>query len=191
MSHNIAHFLVYNIHISFFYFVCSTKYHSKWKCCIFDNNEPMVGVSVSIKNLDKGVITDVNGNYTISGVPRESILVFSFVGMENLEVQVKGRAKINVEMVEKINILDDVVVIGYGTQIKRDISGAITSFSGKDVSKSSGGNINTSLQGKIPGMNITASSGEPSAGATITIRGAASLSGGSEPLYIVDGCHWF
>ncbi len=152
-----------------------------------DNNEPMVGVSVSIKNLDKGVITDVNGNYTISGVPRESILVFSFVGMENLEVQVKGRAKINVEMVEKINILDDVVVIGYGTQIKRDISGAITSFSGKDVSKSSGGNINTSLQGKIPGMNITASSGEPSAGATITIRGAASLSGGSEPLYIVDG----
>lgn len=152
-----------------------------------DSRDPMPGVSVIIKNTNKGSITNIDGKYSISDVPAEGTLLFTFIGMQEVEIPVKGKTKIDVEMEEKLNILDDVVVVGYGSQMKRDISGAITSFSGEDVSKSSGGSINSALQGKIPGMNITASSGEPSAGATITIRGAASLSGGSEPLYIVDG----
>lgn len=152
-----------------------------------DGNDAMPGVSVKIKDTDKGTITDADGKYYLTNVPSNASLLFSFIGMNEVEVSVKGKKKIDVQMEEKLNVLNDVVVVGYGSQMKRDISGAITSFSGKDVSKSSAGSINTALQGKIPGMNITSSSGEPSAGASITIRGAASISGGSEPLYIVDG----
>lgn len=148
---------------------------------------PMPGVSVIIKGTNKGSITDAQGNYRLTSVSSEATLVFTFIGMKELEVPVKGKNKIDVEMEEKLNLLDDVVVVGYGSQLKRDITGAITSMSGNDVSKNSGGSLNTALQGKIPGMSITSSSGEPGAGATISIRGASSLSGGGEPLYIVDG----
>lgn len=152
-----------------------------------DSSDPMPGVSVVIKGTNKGAITDTQGNYRLLNISPEATLVFTFIGMKELEVQIKGKTKIDVEMEEKLNLLDDVVVVGYGSQLKRDITGAITSMSGDEVSKSSGGSLNTALQGKIPGMSITSSSGEPGAGATISIRGASSLSGGSEPLYIVDG----
>ena len=92
-----------------------------------------------------------------------------------------------IELEEDYNSLDDVVVIGYGTQAKRDIIGSITTISSKDLDSNSGGNINTALQGKIPGMQIVSTSGEPGAGSSIKIRGASSINGGSEPLYIVDG----
>ena len=152
-----------------------------------DGNDPMPGVSVMIKGTNRGTITDSDGNYRLTGVQDNVTLLFTFIGMKDLEVPVRGRTRVDVEMEEKLNILDDVVVIGYGSQLKRDISGAITSLSGSEVSKTSAGSLNTALQGRIPGMSITSSSGEPGAGATISIRGASSLSGGGEPLYIVDG----
>lgn len=157
------------------------------KVTFADNNEPIPGVSIIIKDKNSGVITDSNGNYTLSNVPKGATLVFTFIGMETSEVLVEGRTRIDVEMKEKAKELEDVVVVGYGTQLKRDLTGAITSVSEDDMSRDAGGNINTALQGRIPGMSITSSSGEPGAGANIQIRGASSLSGGSEPLYIVDG----
>ncbi len=148
---------------------------------------PMPGVSVVIKGTAIGTVTQADGTYVLSRVPERAVLQFSFVGMRPEDVPVAGKDRIDVNLEEELSELEEVVVIGYGSQSKRDITGAITSISGDEMERNPAGTINSALQGKIPGMEIVSTSGEPGAGVSIKIRGASSINGGSEPLYIIDG----
>ena len=153
-----------------------------------EKGEPIIGATVMSTGTKRGTITDVNGNYKLEITPGTKLIDISYIGMKKRTVRIDPKnEKQTVTLAENFVNIDEVVVIGYGQQAKRDITGAITSISAKDIENNVGGNINTALQGKIPGMQIVSNSGEPGAGATISIRGASSLSGGSEPLYIIDG----
>ena len=145
------------------------------------------GVGVAVKGGKLAVATNASGFYRITNVPSNATLVFTYVGFETAEVKINGRTQINVELKENYSDLDEVVVVGYGAQKKRDLTGSIGSISADQMDRFPSGNLNTSLQGKIAGLQITINSGEPAAGATVRIRGASSISGGNQPLYIVDG----
>lgn len=139
-----------------------------------------------IKGTNNGVQTDANGNYSISA-PNNSTLVFSFIGFANQEIAVNGKTTINVTLLPSTNDLQQVVVIGYGTQKKRDLTGSITSIKGEDIAKQPNVNPISSLQGQVAGLTIV-NSGSPGAAPTVRIRGIASVNSAS-PLYVVDGVH--
>lgn len=152
-----------------------------------ESGEGIRGVLVAAKGSSVNTLTDEKGAYQLSNISDTAVLVFSFLGMTTEEVSIAGRTQVDVVM-EGVSLdIDEVVVVGYGTQAKRDVTGSIVSVSGEDMRTNPGGTIVSALQGKVPGMQITSNSGEPGAGATIQIRGASSISGGSEPLYIIDG----
>jgi len=151
-----------------------------------DQNLPIPGVSIVIKGTTNGVQTDATGNYTIS-VPSNGTLVFSSIGFNNQEVLVNNRTTINIKLLSSTNDLQQVVVVGYGTQRKRDLTGSITSVSGEEIAKQPNVNPVSSLQGKVSGLTIV-NSGSPGAAPTVRIRGIASVNSAS-PLYVVDGVH--
>lgn len=149
---------------------------------------PIVGATVIASESKRGVSTTNDGKFSITIAPIDKNLEVSFLGMKRTTTPLTAsKSAYNVSLQEEYNDLDAVVVTGYGTQFKRDITGAITSLSAKDIEKNAGGNINTVLQGKIPGMQIITTSGEPGAGSNISIRGLSSINGNNEPLYIIDG----
>ena len=145
------------------------------------------GVSVVVKGTSKGVITDANGNYSISSVPSDATLVFSFVGMKKQEVPLGGKTTINVTLTEESVGIDEVVAIGYGTQRKGAITGSIVTTKGEDLVKSPSQNLANSMTGRLPGVVINTRSGEPGYDdPTILIRGR-STTGNADPLIIIDG----
>jgi len=146
--------------------------------------EPLSGVSVSVKGSRLGTTTDANGNYSIT-VPDDAVLVFSYVGYEDQEVTVGGRNTINITLVLSVRVQDAVVVIGYGTANKRDLTGSITKIAGKEVSDKPNTNPVASLQGKVAGMSVV-NSGQPGQEPDIRIRGTISRYQ-TKPLYVVDG----
>lgn len=146
--------------------------------------EPLSGISVAIKGTTVGTTTDEEGNFTLS-VPDDATIVFSSVGYATLEEKVNGRTTINVTMQSAESTMENVVVVGYGTQKKRDLTGAISSVSGDDIAKSPNTNPLSSLQGKVSGVTIS-NSGSPGAAPTIRIRGVNSTNSAT-PLYVVDG----
>lgn len=153
-----------------------------------EKGEPVIGASVIVTGTNRGTVTDLNGNFKLNTPGGLKLLDVTYIGMKKRTLRIDPQnKKQTITLEDDLVKMDEVVVIGYGQQIKRDITGSITSLSAKDIENNVGGNINTALQGKIPGMEIVSNSGEPGAGATISIRGASSLSGGSEPLYIIDG----
>src|SRR5438874_101312 len=142
------------------------------------------GVSVAVKGSRTGTTTDVGGNYAIS-VPDNAILVFSYVGYESKEVPVAGQAVINVTLAQSVRVQEQVVVIGYGTASKRDLTGSIVKISGKEVADRPNTNPIASLQSKVPGLYIV-NNGTPGQEPDIRIRGTVSI-GQVHPLYVVDG----
>lgn len=148
---------------------------------------PLPGVSVIVKGTQNGTSTDVNGNYALNRVPDGAIIVYSLLGFQSLEVPVADRRIISISLAVAQDELDEIVVVGYGTQKKRDIIGAISSISSEQMDNYPGGSFNTSLQGKVAGLNITVNSGEPGSGAVVTLRGVSSINGSSQPLYVIDG----
>ena len=139
------------------------------------------GVTVVVKGSANGTITDLNGNYSITGIAENSSLVFSFVGMKSQEVPVKGKSVINVVLAVETVGIDEVVVVGYGTQKRTSVTGAVSQISGKELLKSPVGNITNMLGGLVPGVVALQQSGQPGAdAASIIVRG-----GGAK--YIVDG----
>lgn len=149
------------------------------------SGKPLAGVSIQQKGSNVGTTTDANGNYSIS-VPDKAILVISSVGYISVEMPVNGRDVINVSLQVSTQGLDEVVVTGYMTQRKADLTGAVSVVSQKELSKSHGvSNIMQSLQGVVPGMHIT-TDGSPVGNAGIQIRGLTSLNG-SQPLIVIDG----
>lgn len=150
------------------------------------NGLPGVTVVV-ISSTKKGqsAITDVNGEYSITA-PKDAVLRFTFVGYEQKEVSIDERSEVNVSLIRKENTLGDVVVVGYGTQRKKDLTGAVASVGGDVLESRPLVNLAQGLQGMVPNLNISLGNGAPGKGATFNIRGTTSINGGS-PLVLVDG----
>jgi TonB-linked SusC/RagA family outer membrane protein len=146
--------------------------------------EALAGVSVFVKGSRLGTITDAAGNFTIT-VPDDAVLVFSSVGYESTEVSVKGKSAITVSLTQSEKLQDAVVVIGYGTANKRDLTGSIVKISGKEIADKPNTNPVASLQGKVAGLSVV-NNGTPGAAPDIRIRGTISI-GSVKPLYVVDG----
>jgi TonB-dependent starch-binding outer membrane protein SusC len=144
------------------------------------------GVNVVVKGTGNGTVTDVEGRYTIDA-PANSFLVFSFIGYSAEEVSVDNRTIIDVQLTQDITQLTEVVVVGYGTQQKIEVTGSLSTVKGKDIANVSVPSFDAALQGRIVGAQVTQSSGIPGSAVRIRIRGQSSVSGNSEPLYIVDG----
>ena len=148
--------------------------------------ETIIGASVMVKGTSNGVITDFDGNYTIQNVPQGATLVFSYVGYRTQNIVVDGRSQINVTLEEDKQLLDEVVVVGYGVQRKSDVTGALTRVGEKELNAKPVSNAFEALQGKAAGVDIT-SSERPGTVGNIMIRGTRSITASSAPLYVVDG----
>lgn len=152
--------------------------------------EPLIGVTVRIANAGKdvaGSITDMDGKYTIS-VPTSSSLIFSYIGFESTTQAVGGRTTINVTLHEKNDVLNEVIVIGYGTMDKKELTSAISHVSSKDFTQVASVDPSMMIQGKVPGVSITnTGAGDPNNQASIQIRGVSSRAAGLGPLIVIDG----
>ncbi len=156
-----------------------------------EDGEPLPGVNVILKNdasaTPVGTVTDFDGNYQISVPGSESVLVFSSVGSVMQEVTVGNRAVIDITMESDIQSLSEVIVIGYGSQEKKDVTGAIGSVDARDFEGQPIIRMDQILQGRAAGVNVTNSSGAPGGNVSIRIRGANSINGNNDPLYVIDG----
>ena len=147
---------------------------------------PLPGVTVAIKNTTQGTVSDANGNYSLSNVPADATLVFSFVGMKTEEMAVTGKTTVNLTMQEETVGIEEVVAVGYGTKKKVNLTGAISYVESDVLENRPIKNIGEGLQGVIPNLNISFNTGAPGQGANFNIRGNTSISGGN-PLILVDG----
>ncbi|QCX36952.1 TonB-dependent receptor [Aureibaculum algae] len=149
-------------------------------------NSPLPGVNVIVKNTNTGVTTDFDGNFTITNRKVGEILVFSFIGFIEQEVTITGTNFLTIQLQEDAQSLDEVVVVGYGTQRKKEVTGAVSVVSAATIENLKPTRVEQALQGQVPGVNITTQSGSPGSGANISIRGI-STNGDSRPLILVDG----
>ena len=151
-------------------------------------NEPVIGASVVVKtNLKQGTLTDVHGAFTLSEVQRNAILRISYIGYEVCEVPVAGQTQLKITLKEDTHQLSDVVVVGYGTQKKVNLSGAVTSLDLKQVQARPIQNLSNGLQGLVPGLTITGTNGAPGLdGGTLRIRGTGTLNN-ANPYILIDG----
>ncbi|WP_460543516.1 SusC/RagA family TonB-linked outer membrane protein, partial [Echinicola sediminis] len=144
------------------------------------------GVAVSVKSTTRGTVTDLDGKFSISVSSEDDILVFSFVGYKTIELPVNGKTSMDLEMEEEETLLEQVVVVGYGTQKKVNLTGAIDQVDGGVVAKRPIANVMQGLQGLSPGLNITYANGKPGTVPGLNVRGFTSINGG-EPLFVIDG----
>lgn len=148
------------------------------------DGEPLIGVTVQVKGTAAGTSTDIDGNYSIKAETGQT-LVFSYVGMTQREITVTG-PRIDVALTENSEVLDEVVVIGYGVQKKKLVTGATAQIKGDDIAKMNTTSPLQAMQGQLPGVNIASSSGQPGEGMKVTVRGLGTT-GNSSPLYLIDG----
>lgn len=151
-----------------------------------ERGEPVIGANVVVKGTTSGTVTDMNGRYSLS-VPEGSTLQISYIGYNTQEVKVGSGNVVNVSLREDSEALDEVVVIGYGTVKKSDLTGAVGSVQMKDVSQVGITSADRALQGQIAGVQVNARTGQPGESMMIRVRGSNSLAGGNEPLYVIDG----
>ncbi|WP_245234812.1 SusC/RagA family TonB-linked outer membrane protein [Tamlana crocina] len=149
------------------------------------DGQPLPGAAVIIKGTSKGTTTDFDGNFTIEAGP-QAVLSISYVGYSTKEVTVGNQTQINVTLLED-NKLDEVVVIGYGTQRKSDLTGSVSSVSSEDLTAVPVSRVDQALQGRASGVQVTQTSGAPGAGTVIRVRGGNSITGSNEPLWVIDG----
>ena len=155
---------------------------------VFDSstNEPLVGVTVVQTGTQNGTITDIDGNYSIS-VPGDASLTFSYIGYITNTVFVNGKSTLPVYLDTDDKTLEQVVVVGYGTMKKSDVSGSVASVDTKDMMKRAPQNVNQGLQGAAAGVMVTQQDGAPDSRSQVRIRGVATINGNASPLYVVDG----
>lgn len=151
-----------------------------------ESNSLMPGVNVIIKGTTVGTTTDVNGNFTLQANSGD-VIVVSFIGYTPQEVVVGNQTRIDFRLQEDVATLQEVVVVGYGVQKRSDLTGAISSVSGEDVRQSISTSFDQALQGRVAGVQITQNTGQPGGAVSMRIRGTTSLTGSSEPLYVIDG----
>ena len=149
--------------------------------------EALVGANVLIKGTTKGATADANGQYSINVLDDKAVLVFRFLGYDSQEIVVGGRSTIDVSLQSNASSLEQVVVVGYGTQKKTDVTGSVKSVSSEAFNKGIINSPEQLLQGKVAGVNVTSATGEPGGSQGITIRGPGSIRVGSGPLYVIDG----
>jgi TonB-linked SusC/RagA family outer membrane protein len=154
-----------------------------------DKGQPLIGVNIKIKGSTTGTITDVQGHYSIKVPDEQAVLVFSYVSFETREITVANQTVINVTLKDATNNLNEVVVVGYGTQKKADLTGAVATVSGTELNKRVATDPTQLLQGKLPGLSVVQGSGEAgNEGTTLRIRGNGTFSGaGNAPFVIIDG----
>lgn len=149
------------------------------------DKEPMIGATVQVKGTGTGTITSIDGDYSLNDVAKDAVLVFSSIGYETQEIKVNGQTVINVVLKDASELLDEVVVIGYGAVKKSDLTSSISTVKGKEITETVTGNAMDALQGKINGVQVT-SGGGPGAQPKVLIRGVTTVNG-TDPLYVVDG----
>ncbi|WKN33909.1 TonB-dependent receptor [Porifericola rhodea] len=145
------------------------------------------GVNVLVKGTTIGTVTDIEGKYSIEVQSTDAVLVFSSIGYTPQEVPVNGRSVINLAMVEDVQSLEEIVVVGYGSQLKKEVTGAVQTVDATELKDVPVSQITQKLQGKLAGVQINQTTGKPGQGMNVRIRGQLSVSGGSDPLYVVDG----
>jgi TonB-linked SusC/RagA family outer membrane protein len=151
------------------------------------DNEPLIGVNVSEKGTKNATLSDANGKFSIQVANSNATLTFSYLGYVFKEVSLQGKANITVSMTEDTKSLNEVVVIGYGSVRKSDLTGSVSSIKADELTKGANINLQQGLQGRVPGVQIYQKSGEPGAAMSVQIRGITSLNGNNEPLYVIDG----
>lgn len=151
--------------------------------------EPIIGATIVEKgNPSHGTVTDADGNFSLSNVQKNATLLITYVGMKPQEVSTNGRSTINVIMEPDVELLEEIVVVGYGTQKKRDVIGSISTISSEELIKATGaGSFDAALQGLAPGLMVSNESGIPGSPVQVKVRGISSISSGTDPLWIVDG----
>ena len=189
MKHNFILFKNYSL-ISIIYFflvslnLCSQNYYSGF--VIEQNGEPILGASVFLKNSTIGTLTDINGEFSLNANIND-VIVISYIGFENEEFTLTAKKDLGrIILIENIEQLDEVVVIGYGNQNKEILTGSVSSISGDKLSLEPIVNASQALQGKAAGVQIIASDA-PGAASQVIIRGLGTIQGGRDPLYVVDG----
>lgn len=154
----------------------------------FDTGEPLIGVAVHPKgNAARGVVTDIEGKYVLSVGQEDRLLVFSYLGMKTLEVRIGDKTEINVELRTETQLLDEVVVTGYGNFSRSSFTGSANTLSARMLEEVPVMSVEQKLQGMTTGVNITSSSGQPGANQSIRIRGMGSFNASQEPLFVIDG----
>ena len=152
-----------------------------------EDNQPMIGVSVLEKGTTNGVITDMNGNYSITVTKSPAILQFSYIGMKTMEKQVSAATRIDLKMESDAQMVEEVVVVAYGTLKKGTIAGAVSTVKAEKMENVPAAGFDQSLQGQTPGLTVISNSGEPSKAAVFQLRGTNSINSGTSPLFILDG----
>lgn len=148
---------------------------------------PVIGVSVLVKGTTNGVITDLDGNYRLTDVPENASLVFSYIGYQTVELKANGKGLDEITMKEDNELLDEVVVVGYGVQKKRDVTTAIASIRASDLKGQPVTSMAEAMVGKMPGVQVSQSTGAPGSSLQIKVRGTGTITAGTSPLYVVDG----
>ena len=149
--------------------------------------EPLIGASVQVPGTSSGTVTDIDGNFSFQLPEGKYLIQVSMIGYKTQVINVKGKQFVEVTLQEDSQLMDEVVVVGYGTMKKRDLSGAVAQIKSDDLMKGGAVDVAHGLQGKIAGVQVQQSDGSPGAGVSITVRGANSFTTSSQPLYIVDG----
>ena len=153
---------------------------------IDETDTPLIGATVQVKNSQKGVVTDFDGKFSIKA-NNNATLIISYIGYKNQEIKIKGTKNLNIKMEPDNAMLDEVIVVGYGSMKKSDLTGSVSSVAAKSIEGFKTGSVVEALGGQIAGVQITQSDGTPGSGFDIKIRGVGTVNGDSSPLYIVDG----
>lgn len=150
------------------------------------NNEVVIGATVSVQGKQIGTVTNTNGQYQLRGVAPNDILLFSYVGMKNVAIQVSGRTQIDVILEEDAHMLEEVIAVGYGSMRRSDLTGTVKSVSASSFSEQNVQTVEQALKGRVAGVKVVTDNA-PGGGVSIQIRGTNSMLGGTEPLYVIDG----
>ncbi|TYA92146.1 SusC/RagA family TonB-linked outer membrane protein [Seonamhaeicola marinus] len=172
--------------------ICSISFNSAYaqtktlKGQVTGAGEPLAGATVIVVGTSTGAITDFDGNYEIKAAPGNK-LQFSYLGFVDKVITLGNQTSLNVSLQEDLSTLDEVVVVGYGTQKKKELTGAVAQVKAEDIMNQATSDVGSALQGQIAGVSVTSSSGEPGSEANVQIRGLTSIFGANSPLYVVDG----
>ena len=190
MRKNFLHRLSLILIMVFFYTISSAQTKAVSGIITDDSGNALSGATINVKNTSVSTTSNSLGAFTINVPTDGKILVVSYVGMKVQEIPIGKSEAFNVTLSAVSNTLDDVVVVGYGTTKKSDLTGSVSTLKGSELNKTPSSSVDQLLQGKIPGVQVTTSGGQPGSGATIRIRGASSLNGSKDPLVVVDGYPW-
>ena len=150
------------------------------------SGEPMIGVTIATGS-GTGAVTDIDGNFTIQNASPSTVLNISYVGYKSQKIKVGSQSNISVVLQEDNTTLEDVVVIGYGTMKRKDLTGAVASVTGEKLAANPVANVAQALQGQLPGVSVASQDGRPGATMSIRVRGGGSITQSNDPLFIVDG----